>query len=155
MRRKGKGSKPTKVQKNFENSSHIGSPFVSRKPNQTHHVGTIHLDYSDNNSGVVQPIESKRETMADHEIYVEGSGENQDQVSKEQSTFVFPILDPDIVARMKNIPPSTLPHLCKKPTLHKAVKMIYVTNPPLSFEYQSILVGVHDIQLRSGRTVTS
>ena len=33
--------------------------------------------------------------------------------------------------------------------------MIYVTNPPLPFEYQSIPVGVHDIQLRSGRTVTS
>jgi len=32
--------------------------------------------------------------------------------------------------------------------------MIYVTNPPL-FEYQSIPVGVHGIQLRSGRTVTS
>eukprot|EP00253_Pinus_taeda_P028253 PITA_28253 len=31
--------------------------------------------------------------------------------------------------------------------------MIYVTKPPL-FEYQSILVGVHDIQLRQGRTVT-
>ena len=31
--------------------------------------------------------------------------------------------------------------------------MIYVTNPPLP--YQSIPVGVHDIQLRSGRTVTS
>ena len=33
--------------------------------------------------------------------------------------------------------------------------MIYVTNQPLPFEYQFIPVGVRDIQLRSGRTVTS
>ena len=95
MPRKGKGSKPTKGQKNSENNSHIESPSVSRKPNpiQTHHAGKIHLD---NNSGVVQPVESKRETMADHEDYVEGTGENQ--VSGEKSTFVFPIVDLDIVA---------------------------------------------------------
>ena len=36
---------------------------------------------------------------------------------------------------------------------NKAVKMIHVTNPPLPFKYQSIPVGVHDIQLRSGRTI--
>ena len=41
------------------------------------------------------------------------------------------------------------------PNNNKAVQMIYVTNTPLPFEYQSIPVGVHDIQLRSGRTVTS
>ena len=66
MRRKGKGSKPSKGQKDFENNSHIGSPSMSRKPNQTHHTRTIHLDSGDNNSGVVQPIESKKEIMADH-----------------------------------------------------------------------------------------
>ena len=40
------------------------------------------------------------------------------------------------------------------PNNNKVVQMIYVTNPPLSFEYQSIPIGVHDIQLRLGRTVT-
>ena len=72
MPRKGKGSKPTKGQKNYENNSHIGSPSVSRKPNpiQTHNTRTIHLDSGNNSSGVVQPVESgssKRETMVDHE----------------------------------------------------------------------------------------
>ena len=70
MPRKGKGSKPTKGQKNFENNSHIGSPSVSRKPNpiQTHHVGTNHLNSGFNSSGVDQPIESgtsKRGKMVD------------------------------------------------------------------------------------------
>ena len=46
--------------------------------------------------------------MVDHEDHVEGTGENQ--VSGEQSTFVFPIVDPAAVAQMKNIPPSTFPH---------------------------------------------
>lgn len=113
MPRKGKGSKPTKGQKNFENTSHIGSPSISKKPNpvQTHHARTIHLDYGDNNLGVVQPVESgssKRETMADHEDHVERIDENQ--VSGEQSTFLFPIVDPDTMVQMKDIPPSTLPH---------------------------------------------
>jgi len=40
------------------------------------------------------------------------------------------------------------------PNNNKVVQMSYVTNPPL-FKYQSILVGVHDIQLISGRIVTS
>jgi len=60
---------------------------------------------------VDQPVEigtSKRETMADQEDNLEGTGNNQ--VSEEQSTFVFPIVDPDTVAQMKNIPPSALPH---------------------------------------------
>ena len=113
MPRKGKGSKPMKGQNNSKNNSHIGSPSVSRKPNpiQTHHAGTIHLDSSDNNSGVDQPVESvtsKRETMVDHEDHLEGTIENQ--VSEEQSTFVFPFVDLDTVAQMKNIPPSALPH---------------------------------------------
>ena len=98
MPRKGGGSKPSKGQNNFENNSHIGSPSMSRKPNQTHQAGRIHLDSGDNNSGVVQRVESKKETMTDHEIYVEGFGENQDHVRKEQSTFVFPIVDPNTVA---------------------------------------------------------
>ena len=75
MPRKGRGSKHTKGQNNFENNSHIGSPSVSGKPNliQTHHAGTIHLDSGDNNSGVVQLVEScssKREILADHEDHV-------------------------------------------------------------------------------------
>ena len=41
------------------------------------------------------------------------------------------------------------------PNNNKVVQMIYVTNPPLPFKYQYILVGVHDIQLRLGRTITS
>ena len=40
------------------------------------------------------------------------------------------------------------------PNNNKVVKIIYVTNPPLPFEYYSIPVGVHDFQLRLGRTVT-
>ena len=110
MPRKGKGSKPAKGQNNSENNSHIGSPSVSKKPNpiQTHHAGTIHLDSGDNSSGVVQYVGSKRETMADHEDHVEGTGENQ--VSGEQSTFVFPIVDPDTMVQMKNIPPSAIHH---------------------------------------------
>ena len=86
---------------------------IRRKPNpiQTHHAGTIHLDSGVNSSGVDQPVESgtsKREKIVDHEDHLEGTGENQ--VSKEQSTFLFPNMDPDIVAQMKNIPPSALPH---------------------------------------------
>ena len=50
-------------------------------------------------------------------------------------------------------PPQFLAQPMPNPNNNKAVKMIYVTNPPLSFEYGSILVGVHDIQLRSGRIV--
>ena len=46
--------------------------------------------------------------MVDHEYHLEGTGENQ--VSKEQSNFLFPIVDPDTVVQMKNIPPSALPH---------------------------------------------
>ena len=38
------------------------------------------------------------------------------------------------------------------PNNNKAVQMIYLKNPPLP--YQSIPVRVHDIQLRSKRTVT-
>ena len=41
--------------------------------------------------------------MVDHEDHLEGTGENQ--VSGEQSTFVFPIVDPDTVAQMRNITP--------------------------------------------------
>ena len=113
MPRKGKGSKPTKGQKNSEKNSHIGSPSISKKPNpiQTHHAGKIHPDSGDSSSGVDQPVESgtsKRETMVDHEDHLEGTGENQ--VSEEQTTFVFPIVDPDTVAQMKNIPPLALPH---------------------------------------------
>lgn len=83
---------------------------MSRKPNpiHTHHAGTVHLDSGDNSSGVVQSIGSKRETMVDREDHEERTDENQ--VSGEQSTFVFPILDPDTVAQMKNIPPPALPH---------------------------------------------
>jgi len=79
MPRKGKGSNPTKGRKNSKKNSHIGSPPMSRKPNpiQTHHTGTVHLDSSVNSSGVVQSVGSKRETMADHEDHVEGTGENQ------------------------------------------------------------------------------
>ena len=65
----------------------------------------------------------------------------------------------------QSIPPLPLPPPFRPPQLpaqpmpnpnnNKAVQMIYVTNPPLPFDYQSILVGVHDIQLRSGRTVRS
>ena len=111
MPRKGKGSKPTKGKKDLKKNSHIGSPSISRKPNpiQTHHAGTIHLDSGDNSSGVVQLVESgtsKRETMVDHEDHLERNSENQ--VSEEQSTFVFPIVDPDTMVQMKNIPPSTL-----------------------------------------------
>ena len=110
MPKKGKGSKPMKGQKNF---SHIGSPSTSRKPNpiQTHQVGAIHLDSGDNSLGVDHLVESstsKRETMVDHEDHLEVSGENHG--SKEQSTFVFPIVDLDTVTQMKNIPPSALPH---------------------------------------------
>ena len=110
MPRKGKGSKPTKGQKNF---SHIGSPSVSRKPNpiQTHYVGAIHLDSGNNSSGVDQPMESgtsKKGTMMDQEDHLEGTGDNQ--ISELQSTFVFPIVDPNTVSQMKNIPPSALPH---------------------------------------------
>lgn len=81
MPRKGKGSKPTKSQNNFENNSHIASPSVSRKPNpiKTHHAGTIHLDSGNNSSGVDEPVEngtSKREKMVDHEDHLEGTGEN-------------------------------------------------------------------------------
>jgi len=78
MPRNGRGSNPTKGRKNSENNSHIGSPSLSRKPNliQTHHAGTIHLDFGDNNSGVVQSIGSKRKTMADHEDHVEGTSVN-------------------------------------------------------------------------------
>ena len=78
MPRKGKGLKPTKGQKNFYN---IGSPYARRKPNsiQTHHVGTIHLDFGTNNSGVDQPVESgtsKKETMANQGDHLEGTGDN-------------------------------------------------------------------------------
>jgi len=51
-------------------------------------------------------------------------------------------------------PPQLLAQPMPNPNNNKGVKMINVTNPPL-FEYQSIPIGVHDIQLRSGRTVTS
>lgn len=114
MPRKGKGSKRTKGRMNSENNCHIGSPSVSRKPNpiQTQHARTIHLDSGDNSSGVVQSVGSKRETMADHENHVEGTSENQ--VCREQSTFVFPIVDPDTVAQLKNILISTLPHFHSK-----------------------------------------
>ena len=98
MPRKGKGSKPTKGQKNFSN---IGSPSTSRKPNsiQIHHTGTIHLGFGTNISGVDQPVESgtsKKETMADQGDHLEGTGDNQ--VSEGQSTFVFPIVDPDTIS---------------------------------------------------------
>ena len=96
MPRKGKGSKPTKGRNNSKNNSHIGSPSISRKPIpiQTHHVGTVHLDFGDNSSGVVQPKEGKHETtsiqssqhaesgsregekMADRKDHAEGTGEN-------------------------------------------------------------------------------
>ena len=81
MPRKDKGSKPTKGQNNSENNFHIGSPFVSRKPNptQTHHVGTIHLDSCNNSSGVDQLVErstSKRGIMVDQEDHLEGTGDN-------------------------------------------------------------------------------
>lgn len=46
--------------------------------------------------------------MEVHDDHAEGTGENQ--VNEEQSTFVFPIVDPDIVVKMKSIPPSSLPH---------------------------------------------
>ena len=110
MPRKGKCSKPTKGQNNF---SHIGSPSTGRKPNpiQTHHARTIHLDSGNNSSGVDQPVESgtsKKGAMADQGDHLEGTGDNQ--VSEGKYIFVFPIVDPDIVSQMKNIPPSGLPH---------------------------------------------
>lgn len=53
--------------------------------------------------------------MEDMEDHVEGIGENQ--VNEEQSTFRFPIVNPNIQAQMKNISPSVLPHLYGK--VHK------------------------------------
>jgi len=83
---------------------------MRRKPNpiKTHHAGIVHLDSSHNSSSVTQSVGSKRETMADHEDHVEGISVNQ--VSGEQSAFVFPIVDPNTMAQMKNIPPLALRH---------------------------------------------
>ena len=47
--------------------------------------------------------------MEDH---AEGSGDNQ--VNEEQSTFEFPIVDPNTQIQMKNISPSALPHFYGK-----------------------------------------
>ena len=55
------------------------------------------------------------ETMADHEHHAKGYGKNQ--VNEEKSTFGFPIVDPDVTVKMKNIPPLALPHFYVK--LHK------------------------------------
>ena len=65
-----------------------------------------------------------------------------------QSTPLLP-LPPHF--RPPQLPPQPMPNLNST----KAVQMIYVTKPNLPFEYQSIPVGVHDIQLRSGRAVKS
>lgn len=62
-----------------------------------------------------QPVESAscgRTTMVDHENHVEGTSENQ--VNVEQSTFGFPVADPDTQVQMKNISPSALPHFYNK-----------------------------------------
>jgi len=130
MLRRGRGPKPTKGRGNIdksENNFHIGSSSVGRKSKiQTYHAGKIHLDSGDSRSGVVQPKEGKEEatssqssqpiesgscegeTMVDHEDHAEETSENQ--VNEEQSNFEFPIVDPDSIAQMKNIPPLTLPH---------------------------------------------
>ena len=64
-----------------------------------------------------------------------------------QSTPPLPLPPP---FRPPQLPAQPMPN----PNNNKVVQMIYVTNPPLPFEYQSIPVGVHDIQLRSRRTIT-
>ena len=65
-----------------------------------------------------------------------------------QSTPLLPLPPP---FRPPQLPAQPMPN----PNNNKVVQMIYVTSPHLPFEYQSIPVGVHDIQLRSERTVTS
>ena len=62
-----------------------------------------------------QPVESDshgKTTMADQEDHAEGNGQNQ--VNEEQSTFGFPIMDPETQVQMKNISLSTLPHFYGK-----------------------------------------
>ena len=41
---------------------------------------------------------------------VNGEGVGKNQPQEEQSTLGFPIVDPDTMVQMKNIPPSVLPH---------------------------------------------
>lgn len=50
--------------------------------------------------------------MGDMEDHAKGSGENK--VNEEQYTFGFSVVDPDTQVQMKNISPSTLPHLSGK-----------------------------------------
>lgn len=62
-----------------------------------------------------QPIESGSHgeaTMVDQEDHAEGTGEIQ--LNEEQSTFGFPIIDPDTQVKLKNISPLALPHLYGK-----------------------------------------
>ena len=70
--------------------------------------------------------------MVDHEDHLEGTGENY--VSKEQSTFVFPIMDLHTLAQMKNIPPSALPHFHGK---------VHEDPGPFLFEFD-ILCKIYD-----------
>ena len=50
--------------------------------------------------------------MEDHEDHAKGTGKNQ--VNEEQSTFGFQIVDPDVIVKMKNMPPLALPHFYGK-----------------------------------------
>ena len=80
MLRRGRGSKPTKVQGNidkFKNNFHIGSSPGRKSKIQTHHAGTIHLDSSDSSSGVVQPKEGKEETTSSQSSQPTESGSRE------------------------------------------------------------------------------
>ena len=57
-------------------------------------------------------LEISRKIMEYMEDHAEGSGENQ--VNEEQSTFGFPIVDPDTQVQTKNISPLALPHFYGK-----------------------------------------
>ena len=65
-----------------------------------------------------------------------------------QSTPPLPLPPP---FRPRQSPAQPMPN----PNNNKAGQIIYITDPPLPFKYQYIPVGVHDIQLRLGSTVTS
>jgi len=134
MPKRGRGPKLTRGQRNtnkYETKTHFGPSFTGRKPKQTqtNHTGTVHLGPGSSALGVTQPIKGKkgivgihsqpvksgsgrRTTMVDMEDHAEGSGEKQ--VNEEQSTFRFPIMDPDTQVQMKNISPSALPHFYGK-----------------------------------------
>ena len=70
MPKKGRGPKSNKGRRNtekFENSSHIGLSFASRKSKQTqtHHARTVHLDSGNNDSSVTQPKKGNKEANGD------------------------------------------------------------------------------------------